>query len=271
MLGALVRSVLLSALLIAALLLSGCSQRGDVQVVERVTINERLETEKIGGRLIRYVQPGDTLYSIAFENNVDVNQLAQWNGIRDIGRLPTGKKLRLTKPIGFKPPQTIKPKAPIRAERSSERKHSKANVGAGKTVETQSSIHKKNTTAKQLESWGWPVTGRVIESFSLPKGRQGVVISERLAKPVLSSKSGEVVYVGNALKGYGNLIIVKHDEHFLSAYAHNQATFVIEGQAIKAGEQIGSGGYDNQRRLALHFQIRKNGKPVNPLSYLPKR
>ena len=269
MLGALVRSVLLSALLIAALLLSGCSQRGDVQVVERVTINERLETEKIGGRLIRYVQPGDTLYSIAFENNVDVNQLAQWNGIADIRRLPAGKKLRLTKPIGFKPKKVIRV-AKVEAKPKTVKKVSQNTSSRNKPVQNKR-IENTTHSPKLKEPWAWPVKGRVIESFSLSKGQQGIGISALLAKPVLSAKSGEVVYVGNALKGYGNLIIIKHDERFLSAYAHNQTTFVIEGQLVKAQEQIGSIGRDNKRRLALHFQIRKNGKPVNPLLYLPKK
>ena len=123
----------------------------------------------------------------------------------------------------------------------------------------------------QSNHWQWLVTGRVIDSFLPAKGQQGIAILGVLNKSVVAAKSGEVVYVGNALKGYGNLIIIKHSEHFLSAYAHNSKILVSEGRMLSKGQAIGAVGYDNERRSALHFQIRINGKPVNPRNYLPDR
>ena len=122
-----------------------------------------------------------------------------------------------------------------------------------------------------LERWQWPVNGDVIERFSISSGQQGVIIAGALRSPVLAAKSGEVVYVGNAINGYGNLIIVKHDERFLSAYAHNLNILVTEGQQVKLQQEIGLVGTDNKSREAVHFQIRKDGEPVNPLSFLPAR
>ena len=244
---------------------AACSPKAEIPVEERVVVSERLEAERIGGKLIRFVQPGDTLYSIAFANNLNVNELAQWNNITDTGKLNIGQRLRLTKPIGFKPKKTVRVVSNTAVDKSSkERKPPTTDV------ELESSQPKISESAFRDNRWHWPVRGKIIERFLLAKGQQGISIQGELATPVFSTRAGEVVYVGNALKGYGNLIIIKHSEHFLSAYAHNQKIFVVEGQKVKLKHRIGSIGLDNKRRNALHFQIRKDGKPVNPLSYLPK-
>jgi len=247
-------------------MLVACAPKPEIVVEERTTISERLETEKLGGRLIRIVQPGDTLYSIAFANDLDVNQLAEWNGIRDSRRLAIGQRIRLTKPIGFvsKRKKNVVQVEVETAARSKTPSKNKSVLGSaqGKTNKTD-----KRTASR---SWHWPVRGKVVESFAVSKGQQGISIQGDIGSPVFAAKAGEVVYVGDALKGYGNLVIIKHSEHFLSAYAHNLKTFVVEGQTINVKHRIGSIGTDNKRRKALHFQIRKDGKPVNPLSYLPR-
>jgi len=119
-------------------------------------------------------------------------------------------------------------------------------------------------------NWHWPTKGHLIAGFSIAKGKQGIDIQAPNGEPVLASASGEVVYVGNSLKGYGNLVIIKHNQSYLSAYAHNSSILVSEGQRIASRQKIGTVGLNKQRVNALHFQIRKNGKPVNPINYLPK-
>ena len=261
------------------LLLFSCAPRPLPPVVERATINSRLETDKLGGRVIRIVQSGDTLYSIAFVHSLDVNQLAQWNDISDTGRLVVGQRIRLTKPIGFKPKDkpikvvVSKPNLSKPAKVKKTLPKPAVSQGSPKSVVTPRTVVTTNKSVKPniVQAWLWPVDGKVIENFSISKGQQGIAIESSARSQVRATKGGEVVYVGNGLKGYGNLVNVKHSEHFLSAYAHNDTTYVSEGQVIKQKDLIGLSGRDNKRRHALHFQIRKDGQPVNPLSYLQKK
>jgi lipoprotein NlpD len=111
-----------------------------------------------------------------------------------------------------------------------------------------------------------------VESFSsASQGRKGIAISGRLNSPVVAAASGRVVYRGSGLTGYGNLLIIKHSERWLSAYAHNDKMMVKEGDAVKAGQQVATMGASGTFRTQLHFEIRKDGKPVDPMGYLPKR
>ena len=119
--------------------------------------------------------------------------------------------------------------------------------------------------------WSWPAKGRLLSTFSHnDAGRKGVDISGRLGQPVQAAAAGKVVYSGNGLRGYGNLIIVKHNEEFFSAYAHNKKNLVKENQIVKARQKIADMGKSGTNKVKLHFEIRRDGKPVNPLSYLPK-
>ena len=115
--------------------------------------------------------------------------------------------------------------------------------------------------------WIWPTTGKLLSSFS--KNSKGVKISGQAGQPVLASAAGEVVYSGHGLRGYGNLIIIKHDNTFLSAYAHNSKLLVKEGEAVIKGQKIAEMGNTDTDTIQLHFEIRKHGKPVDPLEYLP--
>ncbi len=285
-------SKLLAIIAIALPLLNACAPPHRALVEERKVLTVRQQSEDIGGQLVRIVQSGDTLYSIAFASNTDVNQIAAWNNISDTSRLNVGQRIRLTKPIAYvnkerksvakkprvpqekakqavskakvlSPSQTAsKTKSVVVASKSASQKNKKA---AGTTTQpAPSSILSSKPT------WIWPVEGKLIRRFSPSSSQQGVDIAAASGKRVVAAAAGEVVYVGNSLKGYGNLIIVKHNEMFLSAYAHNRAIFVKEGQKINNRQHIGSVGINNRRESALHFQIRRNGKPVNPLQYLPK-
>lgn len=125
---------------------------------------------------------------------------------------------------------------------------------------------------EKVDRWVWPTQGKVVGTFSLAdEGNKGIDISNKRGTPVLAAAAGKVVYKGNALRGYGDLIIIKHNETFLSAYAFNQNIKVKEQQWVKAGEQIAQMGSNDAGQVLLHFEIRHKGKSVNPLRYLPKR
>lgn len=249
--------------------LSACAPPRKAVVIERETITERVETERIGGRLIRYVQPGDTLHSIAFVHNLNPNDVAAWNGVSDTRKLLVGKRIRLTKPIGFKPKQApVKVESVVVAEPTRTANKPQARP-AGSTPPTDSvEASKPAAVASSNLAWSWPTNGKVIQRFALSQGQQGVDIQAPQGQAVRAASAGQVVYVGNGLKGYGNLVILKHNALFLSAYAHNQEIFVREGDRVKSQQKIGSVGLNKQGVAALQFQIRRNGKPVNPLAYL---
>lgn len=278
----------------ALALLGACAPPVKVAVEERAVLTVRQQSEKIGGQIVRIVQSGDTLYGIGFESNLDVKELAAWNGILDTSRLRVGQRIRLTKPPGF----VAKPK--LKARRSHEHrakvrlaqhprddralqekgksavaksttmspaKTTPKSVGKSKPLKTNSdTVPKSRNVAGVI--WSWPFNGKVIRRFSPAKTQQGIDILGTRGQAVTASAPGEVVYVGNSLKGYGNLVIIKHNDNFLSAYAHNQKILVTEGQMIGYRQVIGAVGTNNRRENALHFQIRRKGKPVNPLSYL---
>lgn len=277
----------------ALALLGGCAPPVKVPVEERTVLTVRQQSEKIGGQIVRIVQSGDTLYGISFESNLDVNQLAAWNGIADTSRLRVGQRVRLTKPLEFVAKPMVK-KRPNRghlnktsvsqAESDDRNSQEKSKLAVAKSTGQASPKPKpKRITTKPLNTkrvaaaksrnvagvtWSWPFNGKVIRRFSPSSTQQGIDILGSRGQAVTVSAPGEVVYVGNSLKGYGNLVIIKHNDNFLSAYAHNQKILVSEGQMVSYGEVIGAVGTNNRRENALHFQIRRNGKPVNPLSYL---
>lgn len=257
-------------LLVTAFLLTACAPRSLVAVVERQTIDPRVESERIGGSRIRMVQPGDTLHAIAFVNRLNVSELAAWNRLADTSILNIGQRIRLTRPLDLAKSIAPRPSA----------KSFIAKPVASKPLRTNKNTNSRASVADKASStvfsnkpvtWKWPTQGKLIGYFSASSGNQGIDIQGKIGQNVLAASAGEVVYVGNGLKGYGNLIIIKHSEQFLSAYAHNQKLYVQEGQAVNASHRIASLGKDNMQRDALHFQIRKNGQPVNPLNYLPRR
>lgn len=270
--------------------LIACSPPRKVAVVERKVVTEAQETERIGGAHVRIVQAGDTLYAIAFANGLDPQRVAAWNGLRDTDILRIGQQIRLTQPRGFKAqakPQTTEG-AQQRQTVRAKTKRSSAQGSAGSdrpapgrpapgrpapgthTAEpSRSSTSTKAENGVSAKQWRWPSAGKVVTGFAPARGQQGIDIAGSLGQPVLASRGGEVVYVGNGLKGYGNLVILKHDETYLSAYAHNLETFVHEGQSITQGSRIASMG-NTGNRAALHFQIRVHGDPVDPQKFLPR-
>lgn len=163
-------------------------------------------------------------------------------------------------------PQVVK-KDPVKGIDQSKPKEYVGSKGK-ENVKTTTSPPPANN--QKIAKWQWPTKGRVIKNFSAgEQGNKGIDIAGQRGQPIVSTAGGTVVYSGNALRGYGNLIIVKHNDNYLSAYAHNDRLLVSEGQSVKAGQQIATMGSSGAKTVMLHFEIRYQGKSVNPKRYLP--
>ena len=242
------------------LLHAACSSRPVVPVVERKVVTVPEQTEQIGGSLVRVVQPGDTLYSIAFSAGVSVNELVAWNGLNHNYQIHVGQKLRLTKPRGFVPRYSAPKQTPVVVSKNNNHRAQKSvNAPIQRTA---------NTTAPV---WGWPTKGKIIRNFYPSIGRKGIDILGNNGQSIVAASDGTVVYVGNGLRGYGNLIIIKHSQNFLSAYANNKSILVSQGDSVRLGNRIAEMGKNESGQYALHFQIRKNGKPIDPKPFLLKK
>ena len=210
---------------------SGASGKG-----RRVVSGQRPETVT--------VSKGDTLYALASRYDVSTRELASINGLRSPYTITPGQTLRLTRPKTGSPPAK----------------------GARATTTKTASVPEDNRAI----TWQWPVQGRLITTFNSNKsGRKGIDIAASEGRDIRAAAPGKVVYSGNGLISYGNLVIIKHNRTYLSAYAHNRKLLVREGDAIEAGQKIAELGQTGTDSPRLHFEIRKNGKPVNPLKYLP--
>jgi len=195
------------------------------------------------------VEPGDTIYSIAFRYDIDQQDLRAWNRIDGSALIVAGQRLRLQPPEGG----------------------ATAAGGSGKSQPRSSGGTPKPQVAQQV-GWQWPTDGAVIAGYGKSaKTRSGIDIGGKLGQSVRAASAGRVVYAGDGLPGYGHLLIVKHNNDFLSAYGHNDHLLAKDGDQVKAGQQIARMGEGPGRRPLLHFEIRLRGEPVNPLNYLPKR
>jgi len=149
-------------------------------------------------------------------------------------------------------------------------------ISSGTAVKSsvrKSSLAQRRTVKRIVSSvsWQWPVRGKLLKPFRSKKGKKGIEIAGRLGQVVSASAAGKVVYSGSGLVGYGKLLIIKHGREYLTAYAHNNKLHVREGDKVRAGQHIADMGRTGTTVEKLHFEIRKNGKPVNPLHYLPKQ
>lgn len=200
------------------------------------------------------VKKGDTLYSLARRHGLSVNQLAGVNELKPPYMLQPGQRLNL------------KRKPAVMA--SSNTKATAKSKSPARTVSKSSS--KAVFDSQRSLSWQWPVKGKVVTKFNPRKnGAKGIDIAGSIGSSVKAAAPGKVVYSGNGLISYGNLLIIKHSQSYLSAYAHNRKLLVKEGTLVKAGQKIAELGKSGIEKPKLHFEIRKNGKPVNPMRYLP--
>ena len=201
------------------------------------------------------VQRGDTLYSIAWRFGIDFRTLSQWSRLSNPNLIKVGQRLRLRAPA-----------QPLSKSAANNPAKRPAATNILKRV-------KKSAPAKSRPrpiNWSWPADGAVkVASSAL--GTKGIEISGVQGQSVKAAAGGTVVYRGSGLRGYGQLIIIKHSEDFLSAYAHNERLIVAEGAAVKRGQQIAEMGDSDAKRVMLHFEIRRDGKAVEPRKYLPPR
>lgn len=244
----------------ALVILSACSstslQRAPVEDRSRSANNastrvlpptrQAIGRENLGKPGYYEVQAGDNLFRIGRNFGRSVSELARWNGLSDPYIIEIGDVLRVSatgsSPIGSSPTDSPKPSSTSSAP---------------------------SPTEVQI-NWAWPATGPLLQGFD-PAKNKGIDIAGKAGDPVLAAADGSVVYAGSALRGYGNLVIVKHGSTFVSAYAHNQTLLVKDGQSVKRGQKIAEMGQSEADRVKLHFEIRKNSTPIDPMQYLPSR
>jgi lipoprotein NlpD len=213
----------------------------------------------------RYVvRPEDTLYSIAWRHDLDYRDLARWNRIDADFRIRVGQVLVLG-PGGAPSPESSPPPRPQDAPRP--RDASRVSLPKPPAEPTAAGLPAAGAPAAGKSRWVWP-TDRIGEPRPVPGG--GILLSGRLGQDVRAACAGRVVYTGGGLRGYGNLIIIKHADNLLSAYAHNREMLVHDGQEVAMGQVIAHMGESAQQSPILYFEIRQNGKPIDPLPFLFK-
>lgn len=232
-----------------------------IVVLTACTSTSSLHTSRRASSVpVHVVQRGETLYKIAWQHRIDQRDLVLWNGLPDPDQLRIGQRLRLTPPPGFVAASTppVRP-ATTRATPPSSRP---PNSARPPPVPQRPSPAPGRSGA----AWTWPTAGRVVASFGSSAGiGSGIGIGGREGQPVRAAAAGRVVYAGGGLIGYGQLVIIKHDETFLSAYGYNSELLVTQGQDVARGATIALMGRGPEREPRLHFEIRRNGVPVDPL------
>ena len=220
------------------------------------------------------VKKGDTLYSISWRYGMDYKELARINGIRSPYTIYVGQKLKFKRSTTSTrtASSSTSNKGKVVTKPSSTSSKPKVTKPTTSTKPAKSSTTTSSYSGNQNLQWRWPTDGVVIGSYSnSSSGGKGIDISGKAGQPVIAAASGKVVYSGNGLPRYGNLLIIKPNDVYLSAYAHNESLLVKEGQIVKSGQKIATLGRTGTQRYQLHFEIRRNGKPVDPQRFLPKR
>ncbi len=270
---------------------------------------KRAATEEAGKRSARnkdwrpdvhIVQKGDTLYSIAFNYGFDYHELAELNGIQDPSVISIGQEIRLfpgraktaisPASVEVKPIENLVKEQPklvkyaysesamaqidkVQEQRSAPPVAAEENSSKPVAAPDGETDSAKDDVADEGEEpaleWAMPAQGKLIGRFSEVANRKGIDIAGKLGQPVLSSAPGKVVYSGSGLRGYGKLIIIKHNKTYLSAYAHNDKILVKEGQSVTRGQKIAEMGKTDASQVELHFEVRRFGKPVDPAKFLP--
>jgi lipoprotein NlpD len=292
---------LLIGVIVLALAVSACRSR-PAPIYERSSNPYRKAAPSVSRveRPSQYVvRRGDTLYSIAFRYGLDFKSLAAWNGIGAPFVIYPDQRLRLTQPrtapatrtAAAKPqPSTSQPtratSKPIptpstTTKPTNTQPQSQPTSTSTRSVPAKAPSASKPTPGQPVSrpsassgapDWHWPADGKLLSTFaSNDPGRKGIDIAGSAGAAVKAAAAGEVVYSGVGLIGYGELIIIKHDQHFLSAYGHNRKRLVNEGDTVRKGQRIAEMGSTGADRPMLHFEVRRDGKPVDPLRYLPKR
>ncbi|MBX8608381.1 Peptidoglycan-binding LysM:peptidase M23B [Pseudomonas cichorii] len=268
-----------------SVLLVGCasSPSGGVRVVDR---NGNVTSQRPAVTTGQYVvRRGDTLFSIAFRYGWDWKALAARNQIPEPYTIKPGQTIRFdgrsnsTSETVASTPVVVQPAPAVSSTstRTSSSGSVKTTVISKPVAVTPVVIPPAGDTpvgiaGKSPTGWAWPASGTLIGKFSSNGSlNKGIDIAGDLGQPVLAASDGSVVYAGSGLRGYGELIIIKHSDTYVSAYGHNRRLLVREGQQVKAGQTIAEMGSTGTDRVKLHFEIRRQGKPVDPLQFLPRR
>ncbi|CEG56656.1 peptidoglycan DD-metalloendopeptidase family protein [Legionella fallonii] len=232
------------------LILAGCGTRHALAPVSELKWQPYSRYQKT-----HTVRRGETLFAIAFRYDTDYRSLARVNRLRPPYSLRVGQVLSL---------QGIRRRA-ITTRPISARRYSQPKPRASQRV-----IYSPAHNVRSASGWLWPVSGHVTTTFIPTQGKKGINIACKKGERVRASSGGVVAYAGSGLAGYGNLIIIKHNNEYLTAYGHNARNLVAEGQRVKAGQVIAIAGMIDRKYWGVHFEIRKAGTPVNPLNYLQK-
>lgn len=204
-----------------------------------------------------HVKVGETLYSIAFAYGRDHRDVARWNKIRKPYTIFPKQKLRVI---------------PVTSDRTKGKQYTKVKIKNTTDRKTTTGNTKTDYIPNSKLKWFWPTRGKVVSTFSIrDPGRRGIDIVGKKGQPVKAAAAGRVVYRGSGLRGYGNLIILKHNETYFSAYAHTEDVVVKENEKVKLGQKLADMSNTGTDKTKLHFEIRRNGKPIDPIRYLPKR
>jgi lipoprotein NlpD len=288
--------------MVSVILMLGCSYHPPAPVEEHSTGIVKRQLNSDGSY---YVRSGDTLYAIAFGYGVDPLDVARWNNISSPYTIYPGQQLRLSAPLAgdrnrgsssdvqisaIKAPGQVTTRAVSEAGSTTQANAAQTNQAPAKSQPAASSpkASRSSTTAKTPKTstsgkisagntadpkrWLWPTKGRVHRTYVAgDPARTGLDIAGQEGQDISASADGQVVYSGNGLIGYGELIIIKHSDKMLSAYAHNKLRLVSEGQQVSAGQKIAVMGRNTSNEQLLHFEIRVIGKPVDPLIYLPRK
>jgi len=229
------------------------------------------------------IKPGETLIRIGLDHGQSYKDIARWSGVENANHIEVGQVLRVIPPVAaaavVAPGAVSKPvtssvvtpvtSSPAQAASAAVKPASAAPLPASSTPVAVTSAAVASTSEDEI-AWIWPTNGAVLAGFDEVKNK-GLDIGGVAGEPVLAAADGRVVYVGAGLRGYGNLIILKHNNTYLTAYAHNQTLLIKEDQSVRKGQKIAEMGSSDADRVKLHFEVRRQGKPVDPAKYLPAR
>ncbi|MCP3669703.1 MAG: peptidoglycan DD-metalloendopeptidase family protein [Gammaproteobacteria bacterium] len=257
--------VILTVILISVLL-NACAPPRPAPVVSREVGQQRTYAAKPGFYKVR---SGDTIYSIAWRYGLDHREFARWNSIRPPYRIYPGRTLRVASP----PSRSVVRNRQLDTKPAQIAKLQPNQVAKAKTAPKKQKISKyKIASSSRKLHWQWPTVGKVKVRYKRgDPSRKGVVLAGRLGQGVKAAEAGAVVYSGSGLIGYGQLLIIKHNKNYLSAYGHNKRLLVKEGDQVKRGAKIAEMGSNGSGNTVLHFEIRRNGVPVDPLPLLSRK
>jgi lipoprotein NlpD len=286
------QSAAVAGLLAVMLITAGCATRrvsAPAPVEDRtgamVTDVKVLPGAENAGKSGFYtVKPGDTLFRIALDSGQSWRDIQAWNNLTNPNVLEVGQVLRVQPPGAAPPPVAagtpvapgtaavtpVAPPAVVSRPLASGDPVPLAPASPAATAAAPAAPSGGESAGADELNFVWPAQGTVVANFDEAKNK-GVSIAGRVGDPVVAAADGRVVYAGAGLRGYGNLVILKHNNTYLTAYAHNQALLVREDQAVRQGQKIAEMGSSDTDRVKLHFEVRRQGKPVDPLNHLPRR